>query len=405
MSDRRLLTACLATSLGGILLSSYLHSPSSFYWIYSDIYSFWGRTWVSQGQIPYTTHDSFFEYPPLSGLVLYLARLVGGATSGFAGGTYQGYFDSFSGFSLVAAAVIAWSTFRTAKALGKRLNPLYFLLPSMIIYGVYNFDLFNALFIILTLQFFLEGRKDLSAFFLGLAIATKLVAIVLLPIFAMELAGADKRVRYVFSALLVALLTVVPIALTNPGFFQQFIDYFRGWGLEDAWYIWIFGDPFSNAAKIFGYAVMGILLLRVYTLKMPLVPRAFLALSAYLLGTYIYAPQFNVMMIPLVAVLALRDPSLFVWEIADALIILTWFSVPFTPTSGPTYPWTVPQAMSLIRSAALAFLGVSVASASGHSLLRWLQKVMPADVGPNETSGPATSGQGMSRGSEPPREL
>ncbi|MDA4126317.1 MAG: glycosyltransferase 87 family protein [Thaumarchaeota archaeon] len=365
--DRRLLVACISSSVAGMLLSVFLHSPWSVPSNYSDIGSFWGRSWVIGGQIPNSSPGTFFEYPPISGLILYAARALGG--------NYDGYYLSISVFSLIAVAAIAWSAWRLASALGTKVNPLYFLLPSIIIYGVYNFDLFNALFIVLSLQFFVEKRRGWSAVFLGLAVATKLVAGVLLPVFFIELASWKDRSRYLATAALVGGAFLVPIAIINPGFFNQFYTYFSNWGLEDAWYIFIFGDQFSRTAKLFGLVLMLALLVRIYTLKnIPMVQRAFLTLTAYLLSTYIYAPQFNVMMIPIVAVLALTSPALYFWEAFNALIILTWFTYP-----DPTHAWTLPQTMALLRSAALAMLGVSVASASGHPMTKWFnRKTVPA---------------------------
>jgi Gpi18-like mannosyltransferase len=366
--DRRLLAGIITSAVAGIVLSSFIHSNWSVPNIYSDITSFWGRSWVSGGQVPYSSSGAFLEYPPVSGAILYASRVLGGALSGVAGGDYTGYYLAFCAFSLLAIVAIAWSTWRLASDLGVRVNPLYFLLPTMIIYGIYNFDLFNTLFIILCLQLFVEKKKGLSAVTLGVALATKFVAVVLLPIFLLELVGTKERVRYLVLSLAVAAAFFVPIAIFNFGYFSQFYSFYSGWGLEDAWYVWIFGDPFSSLAKTFGLIVMGVLLLRVYTLKMPLVPRSFIALSAYLLGTYIYAPQFNVMLIPLMAVLAVTSPFVYLLDVFNALIILTWFTVPDS-----THPWTLPQAMALLRSSSLALLSLSIASSSGHSLISWIR--------------------------------
>jgi hypothetical protein len=351
-----------------MLLSVFLHSPWSTPSFYSDIASFWTRPWVASGQVPYSSPIAFLEYPPISGLILYVSRALGG--------NYNGYYLTFSYISLVAAALLGWSTWRLASDLGVKANPVYFFLPSMVIYGIYNFDLFNALFIVLGLQLFVEKRRDLSAVFLGLAIATKLVAVVLIPVLFFEVAGWDKRARYLVVCALAAFIPFLPIVFANPGFFGQFLSYYQGWGLEDAWYIWIFGNPFSGPAKLFGVIILIPLLLRVYTLKAPIVTRSFLALAAYFLASYIYAPQFNVALIPLVVILSLSSPALFSWELFNAFIILTWFSVAPTPTFGPTYPGTLPQVMALLRTASLAVLSVQVASASGSSLILWMQRAV-----------------------------
>ena len=366
MPDRRILAACISSSIVGMFLSALLHSNWSVPNIYSDIGSFWGRSWVSAGLPPNTSVSTFFEYPPISGFLLYGSRVLGGSLAGLAGGIYNAYYFVFSFLSVVAAGIIAWSTFRLSRRMNIQVNPLYFLLPSVIVYGVYNFDLFNAMFIVLSVQLYAEQRRELSAVLLGLAMATKLVAVVLLPVFILDLDGADYKIKYTALALAFAALPFFPIVISFPGFFGQFLSYFSNWGLEDAWYIWIFGDPFSRAAKAFGLVLLMVLLVRVYTLKVPLVQKCFLALCAYLLATPIYAPQFNVMLVPLVAVLAISSPALFSWDVFNAMIILTWFTVPQTPTFGPTHAWTVPQAAALIRSASLAIMGLSVASASGH---------------------------------------
>jgi Gpi18-like mannosyltransferase len=389
MADRRLMWAATSSAVAAVLFSAFVHSNLSVPNIYSDIASFWGRSWVAAGQVPDSSPGTFLEYPPLSGLFLYMARVVGGYVSGVVGGLYTGYYDAFSVLSLAAGAVMGWSTWRLSRALGTELNPVYFFLPSMLIYSVYNFDLFDALFVVLALQFFVEKRPGWSAVFLGAAVATKGIAVVLLPVFLLELAGRSPRLRYLAVSLAAAGVCFVPIALFNFGWFQQFVSYFSGWGLEDAWYIWIpwFSNPFSHLAKDFGYAVMALLLLRVYTMKMPLVPRSFLALTAYLLGTYIYAPQFNVTLVPVIAVLGVATPALYFFDAFNALIILTWFVQPSVigggscpPASGndptwcPTWAWTWPQLMALLRSASLALVGLSVASSSGHSLLGWFRR-------------------------------
>lgn len=384
MYDRRVLAACISSSVAGITLSAFLHSSWSSTNLYSDIGSLWGRGWVASGQVPYSSPATFLEYPPFSGAVLYAARIIGGIISGVSGGLYGGYYVAFCALSLAAAVGVAWSTWRLAGDLGVNVNPLYFLLPSMIIYGVYNFDLFNALFIVLSLQLFVERQRGWSAAFLGLALATKFVAGVLLPVFLLELVGWEDRARYVAVSAIVAGAFFLPILIFNPGYISQFLSFYSSWGLEDAWYIWIFVNQFSSAAKVFGLVLLLLLLLRVYTLKMPLVQRSFLALSAYLLATYIYAPQFNVMLVPLVAVLAISSPALYSMEVFNALIILTWFTVP-----DPTHSGTLPQLMALLRSASLGLLSLSVASESGHSLLGWFRaRTSSGGSGPGGTPGP-----------------
>jgi hypothetical protein len=350
--SRTSLYACIATAVAGMILSFFIHSPWSIPNIYSDIASFWGRSWLRQGEVPYI--QSFFEYPPISGLLIYASRIIGGSS-------YAGYYSTFGILSIGAAGVLAWSCWRISKVLNSKLNPLYFLLPSMIVYGVYSFDLFHAMFIVLSLQMFLENKKSSSAVMLALAIATKLVSAVLIPIYLIELKNPKPILKYLAMILVPLGIIVVPLAVLNFSYFVQFYQYFKTWGLEDAWFVWIFQNPISwSYAKLFGLALMGLLLLETYTLRLPLIPKAFLALVSFLLGTYVYAPQFNLMLVPLIAVLAVESPSLFFWDIFNALIILTWFG-----TTHPTSAGTLPQLMSLLRAFALVWMSLSILASYG----------------------------------------
>ena len=367
--DRRnglyLAVSAISTSL---LLSVELHSPWSSPNLYSDIVdSFWPRDWVQAGSLPYLT--AYFEYPPISGLAVYLARAIGVNLLGF--------YATFSAVSLIAGAVVAWSCWRIAKSLGRELNSLFFMLPSFLIYGVYNFDLFHVAFVVLSLQSLISKRVDLSAFFLGLGVATKLTSIVLLPVFLMEVQGKSARFRYAGEFLAVAGAFNLSFALLNYSSFLQGYQFLASYGLEDAWYVWIFQDSSTwNLAKVFGAVVSVVLLLRVYTMKASLVARSFLAIAAFLLGTYIYAPQFNLLLLPFVAVLDLQHPATYLWDGFNALIILTWFLQP-----NSTMAWTWPQFFALLRAFCLAWLCLALLTREGWSLMNWLRALLTRPQG------------------------
>ena len=100
---------------------------------------------------------------------------------------------------------------------------------------------------------------------------------------------------------------------------------------------------------------MVLLLFHTYLLKIPFLPKAFLALTVFLLSTYLYAPQFSLMLIPLLAVLGVENLTLYFWDIFNAGIILTWFL-----TANASQAGTLPQLLALLRDVALAGLAVSV---------------------------------------------
>lgn len=391
------LLAAISAILTSMLISYILHAPWGSPNFYSDITgSFWGRCWVQLGSLPYLpmntpSCDYAFEYPTISGLILYLARL--------SASDLTGWYNAVSAMTAIAAVVVAGAAWGIARRLGKKLEPTYFLLPSFIIYGIYNFDVFHAAFVALSILSFLTGRRTLSAVFLGLGVDTKLTSVVLIPVFLMEIGpgtrdwGAWKnrllrlmgvnggRLRYLAIFGVVVAAVNLPFALLNWSNFLQGYQFVGNFGLEDAWYVWIFQNPNGwGFAKIFGIGISGILLLRIYSLRIGLVPKSALAIAAYLLGTYIYSPQLNIVLIPLLAAIELRHPALYPWEGFNAMIILTWFLAPsyifggVCPAGGtcPTLAGTWSQLFALLRAGSLAWLCIGIASSEGHSLRSWI---------------------------------
>ena len=361
------LLLAISAILTSLLMSIIIHSPWNSPNLYSDIVdSFWGRCWVQSGALPYVGSSpgcsTSFEYPVLSGFLLYFVKLVGV--------TLEGYYVTFSILSLATGVVLVAACYGITRRLGRTLDPLYFVMPSFLIYGLYNFDLFHAMLAIVSLFFFLRGNKLASASFLGLAVDLKLTSVVLLPIFLMELKGTRDRLRYLvtFAALVAAFN--LPIILLNFSNFLAGYQFIGNWGLEDAWYVWIFQNPATwDYAKIFALGLAGLLLLRVYTMKAGILTKSFLAIAVYLLSTYIYAPQFNLFLIPFIAVLEMKHPALYPWDGFNALIILTWF----VPLSSPTLPWNWPQLFALLRAGCLAWMCMTVSASEGHSLGAWLE--------------------------------
>jgi hypothetical protein len=405
--------SAIATST---LISFVIHAPWASPNVYNDITgSFWGRCWVQTGSLPYiptnTSCDYAFEYPAISGLILYVARFFGSDLTSF--------YNAVSAMTLAAAVVVAGGTWGISRRLGKSLDPLYFLMPSFIIYGIYNFDMFHAAFVVLSVLSFLSGKRTLSAVFLGLGVDTKLTSVVLLPVFLMEIHSGDKdlglwkkrafrvlgingrRLWYFAVFALVVAAVNLPFLFLNYSNFVQGYTFVANFGLEDAWFVWIFQNPNTwGFARIFGLGVSGLLLLRIYTLHVSLVPKSALAIAAYLLGTYIYSPQLNLVLIPLLAAMDLRHPTLYPWDGFNALIILTWFVSPSFVLGGvcpnadltcPTLAGTWPQLFALLRAGSLALVCVGIASREGHSITGWVKSLMGRSADPMAAGAPPSS--------------
>jgi len=339
-STLKVLLPALAAAFISWTLSTYIHYPTVQGSIYSDIVSFWYREpELAAGLKPCI--DYFFEYPPAACFMTYVARFLGGPN-------VEGYYTAFALLSLPAFLLLAYSMYRLAGWVSIVLA----LSPSLIIYGVYNYDHFMAALTALALVLYLSGRKAPAYIMLGVAASVKVFTLLLLPIL---LLSERFRWRYVLLFLAGALPATLPVAMLRPSYVGEFISYHASWGLENAWTVWLTDNPFSPSAKVIGWLVVFVLFMRALTSELSVEHRCLLALSGYLLGSPTFTPQMVVMLLPLLAVSSSTWLFLPLLEISNVSIILTWFWV-----SNPTHAWTLPQTMALARAAALAAAWISV---------------------------------------------
>ena len=346
------LAPALAAAFLAWIASTYIHYPTLPDSLYSDAVSFWDRRELAAGLRPCI--DFFFEYPPAACFITYMSRVLGGASR-------EGYYMVFALMSLPAFLTIGWYMGRVAGLPATALT----LAPTMILYGVYNYDQFLAMLMVMALALYNKGRKGVSYVLLGVGASVKLLTILLLPALLMD----RFRWRYILFFFVGTLPAILPVIALNPGYISSFINYHASWGLENAWTVWLAPNPFSPSAKILGWLVAFTLIGRSLILRryVSVEERCFLILSGFLLGSSTFTPQMVVMLLPLLASIPSVWPIIPLLEASNAGIILTWFWV-----ENPTNPWTLPQTMALLRAAGLATAWAVVYR--GWSLLKPLQQ-------------------------------
>ncbi len=355
LNDPQYTSLMLATGVF-FLVSILIHFPiNNSPEFYSDFLgSFWGRTTPAGLRevvvgIPYVTY--MFEYPPICGLILWL----GGWTSG--GNVYIFSIVEF-GILLLIALFMSHFVYQFIGYLGLNRNRqlLYSVFtPSLLFYGAYNFDIVQTLFVVMSLYFFLARKQSkLSAGFLGLAVATKLSPVLLVPLFWQEIRTQRERISYsIIIGAVVAALNV-PFMILNFNTWLAGYTFLKNWGLEDSFLVWIFNNQSAwEVAKLISYALIASSALCIYIFfrGKPLLVRSFLVLGSFILFSYIATPQMNLDLLPLFALVPMIPLSLFyLFELSDIGIILFWFA--FQPNN--TVP-SVPQAFALLRQ---IYLGV-----------------------------------------------
>lgn len=343
---RTLLAAALAT----FIISYILHHPEIHGGIYSDIVAFWSRPLVYNNQIPYM--ESFFEYPPIAGLVTYLSATIGRNLSL--------YYTAFSIFLLIGylVTVLAADEIAQSRGVEEHVSTMFLALaPSLYFYLIYNFDIIFTAFLILSLLYLELDRSGLSAVFFSLAALTKLTNIVLLPIFLIFIKGWRKRIYYILISLGIFIVVNLALFAANPEVMAETYLYHVRWGLENAWFIAFFPSEDSwDTAKLFSMFLVCYGLMKVYLSRFgDLYERSFMAFSAFLLGTYVFTPQMVLWLLPLLAIIGRFSPAFYIMELANVGIILTWSTSPEPQKFG-----SIPQYLAILRAAALLYLLIEV---------------------------------------------
>lgn len=363
--EDRALTEIVVVTTAVFILSTIVHSPSISPNIYSDLVSFWGRTEVADGLIPYV--DFVFEYPQLCGLMTYVSASLGRAP--------EAYYALMSFFLYLFTMGSAVLTYLLAKESGfdtGRIYRYFLLAPSMIIYLVYNFDIINAFFVLLALYTFQRGRTLLSAASIGLGVLSKLTPVLLIPIFAQKVKTWRRQLLFVVVAVAIPVLVNAPLAAVSFENWWGGYQWHMDWGLENSWLVFLFPDPGSwDTAKILSQILMVLVVARVIVWKNDnLKQKSFAMLGGFLLATYVYTPQMNLVLLPLFVLSSESFLLFYPWEIANAFIILSWFTVPTPP--GPTAAYTAPQLSALVRALLLVLILAQVTKVRGRTILRWV---------------------------------
>jgi len=341
------------------LVSGVIHFPGLSTNIYSDVVSFWMRqesSGLQTGEAPCFTF--FFEYPPLACLVTHASALLGA-------GDLERYYQAFFYLSLPAYLALAWSILHISKMSGAgRLGLVFIASPSLAVYGIYNFDHFAAALAGVSIVFLLRRKVLVSSLLAGLGFAMKIYTGLMLPAILIELRGAD-RYRYLAGFVAASMPLFATQELIRPGALSEFIQFHSSWGLENAWYIWIFWDQFSPTAKTLGPLLGAFLVIHFSLRRISLLLKLFLAVSGWLLMSYIFTPQMVIWLLPLLASVPRVIPFWPALEVANVSIILTWFG-----DYNPVMPPSPPQIMALVRAAALGLMILTVYRNAGSSGLR-----------------------------------
>lgn len=145
---------------------------------YSDIFNE-DRIIPEAKKIPYL--EKPIEYPVITGFFIYFMWYFGKNLLGYVVLTWI-----FLTIFTIITSLTLYKLVKILKIDKKRLFWFVIFAPSLIVFGVYNWDVIAIMFMVLAIYFFHQNKHIYSAVFLSLGFSAKLFPVVLLPIMLLK---------------------------------------------------------------------------------------------------------------------------------------------------------------------------------------------------------------------------
>jgi uncharacterized membrane protein len=337
---------------------------------YSDLSALYGAREINKDVWPYSSPENSVEYPVITGIVMWATGLLIGDENG-----YRQYFDLNAlliAFLMIAAAVIV-----------RRMRPeyaSYFPLAPAVIGSLYiNWDLWAVVPALISLLLFSRQRRNLSALFLGIAIATKFFPIVILIGVSLVMWRSERRIKLLqFFAITFGTwaLINIPVALSNyDGWWRFFkLNIERKNDLGSLWYALSLLKLPTLDLNYFSILLF-LLTLFALTYFYRLIPASreqnanlmtisFLAVAAFVTISKVYSPQYILWLTPLAVIAMTRSEerrAFWIWQGGEALYHLAIWQYLASYTGAKFgMPTNIYALVILIRIATLAHFSAAL---------------------------------------------
>ncbi|WFO75038.1 glycosyltransferase family 39 protein [Desulfurococcaceae archaeon MEX13E-LK6-19] len=350
-------------------LSTILHAPWSEPRIYSDVYSIYWSIYGSPQQwygpqltygVPYI--DYRFPYMPGQAWVFMITTM----TRLFLGydrylGIDKGFYAYYV-FNALLSFVAAYIILDDLLFLGRRTSrarriPLYLyaILPSIIVYGVYSWDIIALMFLLRSFRMFIEGEYKYVGVFTAIATLFNPLYSLVLLLYLYELRRNSQGIIYYF--LLTILIGYTPLLL-NPASITDVFNNFFGHYIEGSWLLLVAPTPSDPLIINIGWIMAFTIGLVIVLLPLKasdaegVYGKLVLLLSITILLSPLYKPQYNliiaVLWVPILD--TIYTPILVLQDLSATTVILTWF------TSNPMDKFSVPQIANYVKCILLLIL-------------------------------------------------
>lgn len=330
---------------------------------YSDVPALWFAERLDVGAVPYLDHP--VEYPPLTGLWMWLASLPASGPASF--------FWWTAGLFVASGAVVGGLLTR---AVGLRRSLVVSAAPTLWVSGALNWDLPSLALATAGLVAHRRGRDGWAGTWLGLGTAAKLWPALLLPgvvLGAGVVRGRAAGARTALAAVAAWAVVNVPVAVLAPDGWLRFLELNRDrpadW--DSLWRVvgrWIGVEPAVPTLNALGAGVtaVGIAVLLVLAVRWDPPTRwhlvALPVVAWFLLANKVWSPQFTLWLLPLLALATPPVWALVALAVSDVAVSLTRFPylagfVGLEDAAAPALPFEVAVVVRAVVVAVVAGLG------------------------------------------------
>ena len=314
----------LATTAVGIVSALARRLPFLPWWIsYTDVWKFFRV--ASLPGWPYA-HISL-EYPPLIGVFIRSAGVLGGTQWGY-------YLMSIAGLTL-CAAVTAYVLFNMIAPDRRSRVWLFFIFaPTLVLFLAMNWDAVAVMFATLALYAVSRNRYVPAALWIALGASAKLYPLLFLPFVLLAEKTWMGRTKIAGAFAAAWAVINVPFMIANFEGWSYFLTFnqLRHANFDSLWTFLRFIEPAITPATVSGisltlFAIAYLAILIAFRGRNVIVS-SFLATLAFILTNKVFSPQYLLWLLPFFALLPVfNKKEFYTLEVANILIffsILRW---------------------------------------------------------------------------------
>jgi len=265
-------------------------------------------------------------------------------------------------FLAICAIITSLTVYKLAEILKidrKRLFWFFIFAPSLIIFGVYNWDIIAIMFMVLAIYFFYQDKHVYSAVFLSLGFNAKLFPAVLLPIMLLK-AGIRKSVKMVI-VFLAAFLLLNGYFIANKFDVWKATYLFHSLREPNIDSIWALTGLSASTINILSLALF---LVFYFTLiynhkKYDFITLSFASLLLLIIFNKIFSPQYILWLLPFFVLSSNISKKLF-YSLEAANLIVFFSTLSFVLGSKGQVFLDISRAAVIARSLILAYITYSI---------------------------------------------